>query len=657
MIRGPAKPQAPASFPRNARKTWFAGFQWLAPALVALVTFAAFAPALSAGFVAWDDDRNFVANIHYRGLGGPQLAWMWSTFHLGHYVPLSWMTLGLDYNIWGMNPFGYHLTNILLHSVNAVLVYFVARKLLRLGVGDRAADKHPAINHETITLAAVLAALVFSVHPLRVESVAWITERRDVFSGCWLTLTIALYLRAVASGTGTATTDNMQPRRWRWYIASLAAFACGMLSKASVMTVPVVLLVVNVYPLRRLTGDSGDSGDSGDRGDTGVGGWLRSDARRVYVELLPFGIVAAAMAALSIVALKPPDQLAIGGKLAVSAYSLAFYVAKTLAPWGLAPLYEMPSQVDPFAAPYLMAYVVTTAVAAFTWSVRRRWPAATAALIVYVVMLLPTIGIVQNGPQIAADRYTYHAAPALAILAGAAFLVAATRWPIASRMAGAVLVLTLGSASWQQSTVWHDSESLWTRVLAVDSASSIAHVGLGSDLARRDRLPEAIGEYERGLRINPDYAEGHNNLGVALVRVGRMDDAVTHYQRAVALKPLHDEAYSNWGVALARQGDLARAIEHYEHALRLNLENADAHVNWGNALVRLDKPGEAIVHYRAALELRPDNADAHLNWGVALAREKNFDGAIEQFTAALALQPGLAEAREYLERAMRRGRP
>ncbi len=629
-----------------ARTKWkgtqSARVRWLVPTLVALITIAAFIPALSAGFVTWDDDRNFTNNLHWRGLGLSQFKWMWSTFHMGHYVPLSWMTLGLDYAIWGMNPVGYHLTNLLLHAVNAVLVYFVARQLLRLAAPSAATDD------ARVSWAAGFAALVFAVHPLRVESVAWITERRDVLSGCFYTLTVACYLRAVGTGAnggtdadthGYAATDSAPGRGWYWM--SVIAFVFGMLAKASVMTVPAVLLALNVYPLRRLPAH---------------GGWRHrlggADARRVYMQVLPFVAIAVAMAGLSIVALKPPDQLPAGGKVAVSAYSLAFYFAKSLLPLDLSPLYEMPQQVDPFATPFLLAYATVAIGVVGTWFVRKQWPAFAAAMVVFVVVLLPTIGIVQNGPQLAADRYTYHAAPALAMLAGAGFLLAVARWPAATKLSGAGLVFTLGAASWQQSKVWHDSETLWTRALAVDSTSSIAQVGLANEFARQGRLPDAIERYNRGLAINPAYAEGHNNLGIALVRVGRLDEALPHHERAAALKPDYSEAYSNWGIALARHGSLPLAIENYQRALKLDPENVDAQVNWGNALVRMDSLTEAVPHYEAALAVRPDDAEAHLNWGVSLARAKNFDEAIVHFTAALSIQPNLTEAKAYLDRAM-----
>src|SRR3989475_7114580 len=236
---------------------------WLVPALIALVTFAAFLPVLQNQFVDWDDQRNFLDNHHYRGLGWTHLRWMWTT-HLGHYIPLTWMTLGLDYVLWGMNPLGYHLTNLLLHAANAVLFYFVAFRILGLGLPDPG-DRRQA----DLVLSAGFAALVFAIHPLRVESVAWVTERRDVLSGLFYLSAILIYLRTCERGE----------RGRGWYWAAVGLFACALLSKSMVVNLPVVLLILDVYPLRRLGGSIG---------------WWSEPARRGYVEKIPFVLLAAA---------------------------------------------------------------------------------------------------------------------------------------------------------------------------------------------------------------------------------------------------------------------------------------------------------------------------------------------------------------------------
>ena len=582
---------------------------------MALVTFVVFLPALQNDFVAWDDDRNFLQNTGFRGLGLTELRWMWTTFHLGHYVPLSWMTLGLDYTVWGMNPVGYHLTNLALHACNAALVYLIARRLFALTM-----DEHDAPHAAS---AAALAALLFSVHPLRVESVAWATERRDVLSYFFFLLSILSYLRFVA---GRAAKD---------YATAVVACVAALLSKGTAVTLPAILLLLNVYPLRRLGG---------------VSGWWTPSARRVLRELAPFFLLAMAAATMTLVALQHLEQLGPGDKLTVSTFSLAFYVLKTVAPIDLSPLYTMPAEVDLSAPRYLISYAAIVLAGAAMWRYRHRFPGGVAAAIAFFVLVFPLLGFVQNGPQIAADRYTYYAAPALTLMA-AWMLTHLLKPSLVPAVSVAALAL-LAVLSWQQIHVWHDSASLWSRVLHVEPDSPIGHNNWGNVLMQRGTANDAITEYERAITLSPRYAEAHNNLGVALTRVGRAGEAVDHYRRALAIDPRYADAQNNWGIAAVQQGDASGAMEHYRLSLAINPSNADAHTNWGNALVRLGRPAEAVRHYEEAVGLKPDHADAHLNWGVALARQGKLTEAIGQFRLALSINPNSVEAKEYLERAM-----
>jgi protein O-mannosyl-transferase len=592
---------------------------------IGALTFLAFVPALGASFVSWDDEKNFLTNPHYRGLGLEQLRWMWTTFHLGHYVPLSWMTLGADYELWGMDARGYHLTNLMLHALTAVVVFFLARRLLRVTFHGRSDASANAIDG-----GAFIAALVFAVHPLRVESVAWVTERRDVLSGVFFFSSILLYVRSREVEAATS-------KQRRDYWLAVALFLCALLSKATAMTLPAVLALLDVHPLRRLGGDRG---------------WRGVQARRVYVELLPFALLSAAAALLSIIALHPPPQLDVAQKLAVSAYGIAFYLGKTLVPARLSPLYSMPLRVDPSDARFIVAYAVVLGLAAAMWFGRRRFPGIVTALLVFVVVTLPMLGVVQNGPQIAADRYTYHAAPALALIVGG---VVVTLWRQSTyrlvSLGAVVAIAAMGVATWKQTTIWHDSLSLWSRVLELDDDAPIAHSAYATLMLSSGRLEEAMAHSERAVALAPDYPEAHNNLGVALSRRGQYANALEQFQRALDLEPKNDEAYNNLGIVTVLQGDIPRAIEYYRRSLELNPDNAGAEINWGNALVRQRQFVEAIPHYRQALIIRPDQSDAHLNWGVALAQQGNYAEAVAHFRAALAIDPANEEAQRYLQRA------
>src|SRR3989449_7161005 len=290
-----------------------------------------------------------------------------------------------------MNPLGYHPTNLLLHAANAVGFFFIARRLLALALPG------PSEHDHALAVSAGFAALVFAIHPLRVESVAWVTERRDVLSGLFYLFAILLYLRACegrARGRG-------------WYWLSVAAFVGALLSKSMVVNLPIVLLILDVYPLRRLGG---------------AVGWWSAPARRVYVEKIPFVLLAAVASAVALMAQLSHDtmvsvvQLSGLGRLAVSGYGLRFYLWKTGAPANLSPPYQLPPTVNPWAPPFLVSYGVVLAITAIVLALRRRVPGLPAAWVAYIVVLLPVLGIFQSGPQIAADRYTYLAGLGWAIL-------------------------------------------------------------------------------------------------------------------------------------------------------------------------------------------------------------------------------------------------
>ena len=568
----------------TARRPW-------RPALaIALLTFVCFAPTLRNGFVNWDDDRNFLLNTSWRGLAPANLAWMWTTFHLGHYVPLSWMTLGTDYVLWGMNPAGYHLTNNILHSASSAFVFLIALRLYR-------AVKAPSTRkgQEEDWVPAAVAALFFALHPLRVESVAWITERRDVLSevlylGCVLT-----YLRHHDA------TRTHAPRRWLLPLL----FACALLSKATAVSLPVVMMILDVYPLRRLGGAIG---------------WKGASAKAAIVEKLPYLALAVVAGVLSVVALPPRAQLPGAGKAAAAFYSLAFYVWKTAVPLELSPLYPMPRHLDPLEFRFVASGALLALLAAIFVVRHRTWPGVTACFAAFLVITLPMLGGVQNGPQIAADRYTYHAAPALALLVGAAFDALQQRRRLLARAAGAALVAVLAFLTVLQVGVWHDSMTFWSFVAAREPDSGLALNGLALELVSQGRLAEGIAAYGRALAADPELAEAENNMGVALRSSGETAAARLHLARAVQLDPAYADARVNLGSALSAAGDVPGAVEQFRSALAENPRLASAQFNWGNALFRSGDYAGALERYEAALAIDPAHAGAARNREVARAR-------------------------------------
>lgn len=576
--------------------------RFLAPLTVSLLTFLAFLPALANEFVNWDDAAFLLDVPQYRGLGWEHLRWMFTAFHSAHYQPLTSLTYGLDFHFWGLEPLGYHLTSILLHTGNALLFYLLCLRLLARDA-TQAAD----------VLGAALAALLFALHPLRVESVAWISERRDVLSGFFYLLTVHCWLRGVRTPDGS---------RRLWAVLAWSSYLLALLSKAMVVTLPAVLVILDIYPLGRLSGSPAD--------------WLDGRYRAVWREKIAFAVPALAFAALAFHAQAESRSLvswADAGwidRAAQALLGLSFYLWKTLLPLRLSPLYEWYWQSEPlrFVLGGALAAAVTGAV------VLMRRPAVSAAYAAYVVTLLPVLGIVKSGPQTVADRYSYLACLPLAVLAGAGARNLARRWTDGRHGGQAAISVVavaalMGGLSWltfRQISVWRDSISLWSHALRLEPASFVARINLGAAYFERGRRGEAVLLLDEHMQIHPrdsgsgleairitarkwetlpEVAKPHNDAGVARSARGEWDMAVWHFRKALRLDPSLWRTHNNLGLAHYRQGRFKEAVESYEECLRLAPRFAEGRTNLGIALMRLGRSDEAVAHFKEAVARDP----------------------------------------------------
>lgn len=548
---------------------------------IALVTFVAFAPVLRAGFVAWDDHYNFLDNPHYRGLGWAQFTWMLTTAWSGHWIPLTWLTLSVDWALWGMNPFGYHLTNLVLHAANGALCFALAARIL--------ARSMPSMTASPIRTGAAAAALVFAVHPLRAEAVAWVSERRDVLSGLFYLVAVLTYLEAVEAEPG---------RRRRWMALSVAAFVLAMLSKAIVVSLPIALLVLDVYPLRRLRGSDGES--------------RLGALRPLLIEKLPYVVVAVAgafAAARLATAFKTVADYPLWVRPSVFGDNLVLYAWNTVLPSHLSPLYELPPRWDPRDPGLLVGLVVPAAVTVVLLAARRRWPAGLAVWAVYVSTLVPVAGlIVHTGPQIAADRYSYLACLGFALLLGGAVchvqrtdrLTRAARGLVNATVVGGLLALA--TLAWKQSAVWQDTVSLWRQAVAVDPACARCQNGLGAAQHNAGASAAALGPLQRAVALRPDMADFHADLGIVLLWLDRAEEAVPHLQHAVQAYPGNLDLRAHLGTALVRTQQLEDGQEHLESVLRRRPDHVEALVAMGFASIETGRLDDAVAHFeRAAL--------------------------------------------------------
>ncbi|HEY2993184.1 MAG TPA: tetratricopeptide repeat protein [Methylomirabilota bacterium] len=588
---------------------------------IAAAAFTAFASALPAGFVEWDDHYNFLNNPHYRGLGLAQLRWMLTSAWSGHWTPLTWLTLSADFTVWGMDPFGYHFTSLVLHAATAGVFFVVAARLL--------ASAQPETAPGAIRAGAAVAALFFALHPLRAESVAWISERRDVLSGLLYVLTVLTYLRA-AETAGAA--------RRRWLALSVAVYALAMLSKAIVMSLPVVLLVLDAYPLRRLAGR-----------------W-----RQRLLEKLPYaalGAAGAVVAARVAIGFESRAEYPLWARPAAFGYNLVFYLEKTVLPQGLSPLYELPARWEISDSRLLVGLTLSLVATVALIAARRRWPAGLAAWTAYAITVAPVGGLaVHNGPQIAADRYTYLACMGVAVLAGGAWSLALARHLLAPRLrrtagaAVAVALLGLGVLSWQQAAIWHDSVTLWAHATSVDPTCARCQNRLGASLHAAGLSSAGVIPLQRAVALRPDIPNFRGDLGQVLVWLNRPAEAVPQLERAVEAFPDNAALQSALGAALTQAGRPDEARRRLETALRNRPDDVGALTQMGFALVATAQPAAAVPYFERAISQAPRAVAARYGLTRAVVALGDHARAERELAALRALDPRAAALAEGARR-------
>jgi tetratricopeptide (TPR) repeat protein len=627
--------------------------------LIFLITVVAYIPAMRGGYI-WDDDSYITENPTLRTADGLRRIWF-EPKASPQYYPLVHTAFWVEYHLWQLHPFGYHLVNVLLHAFNAILLLLVLRYLRVPG--------------------AWLAAAFFALHPVHVESVAWITERKNVLSGFFYLSSALAYLR-FANVTGdpanTALSSDIDPltstessRSWGFYAFSLFLFLCALLSKTVTCTLPAAILLVLWWKRGRIY-------------------W------RDILALIPYFVVGA-LFGLTTVWLEKYHVGAQGeewvlsflDRCLVAGRALWFYAGKLVWPHKLTFIYPR-WQIDSGVWWQYLFPAAAVAVIFILWSLRRRiGKGPLVAVLFFAGTLVPALGFFDVYPMrfsFAADHFQYLASIGLIALATAGITTLFGRLGPRQSTIGFVVCMAVlfafGVLVWKQSTIYGDAETLYRDTISKNPHAWMAHYNLGVLLVNRGRFDEVMAHFSEALRLQPDDADAHYNLGVALEKQGRLEEAmahfsevvrlrpdyadahysmavilarqskfneaISHYSQALRVNPNYAEAHNNLGVALFSLGKLDKAIEHYRTALKLDPNFGKAHNNLGNALIQKGKLDEAIAHYSRALEIRAHYPEAHNNLGVALARQGKIDAAIVQFEKALQLKPDYTQARANL---------
>jgi len=563
---------------------------------LALVTLLVYLPVRHHGFLLFDDPDYLTDNATVQaGLSWAGLQWALTTWHANNWHPITWLSHMLDCDLFGLDAGAHHLVSALIHAANAALLFTLLWRLTR-----------------RLWPAAVVAAL-FAWHPLRVESVAWIAERKDVLSALFGLLTLHAYVRYVESRSSAGAGDKRPPRRDRRFYGLtpvLGCFALGLLAKPMLVTLPFVFLLLDYWPLQRSPAgpDLEPPAPAPEKSSVAKLSW-----RSLVAEKWPFFALAAGSAivtvlaqrAEAIVGLTPcPLEVRVGNAI----LSYGRYLLKTFWPADLAVLYPLSTHV-PWVS-VLAAAVVLVALSAYAWHFRQSRPHVLVGWLWFLGTLVPVIGLVQVGGQAMADRYTYIPSIGLCL----ALVWEAARWrpaggrsaPATAAIAALVLVAAIACTD-RQLRYWQDTETLFTHTLAVTTDNAVAHVNLGVALEAQGHRTPALRHYLEAVRINPDLAQAQNNLANLQDELGQSDDALSHYQAALRLKPNALLIQLNLGTLLVKLGRFAEAKDLYTAAAKAHPNDARPHYLLGKAWLRQNRSSEALAEFREALRRNPDD--------------------------------------------------
>ncbi len=641
--------------------------------LVGIITFLVFLPSLQNNFVEWDDSQYVFENPHIRSFDLNLFRWAFFDFYASNWHPLTWISHALDYAIWGLNPLGHHLTNNLLHAVNAFLVVLLAVRLIeaavvhsRFTIHDSSASADPpgADASRFTLIAAGTTGLLFGLHPVHVESVAWVAERKDLLCAFFFLLSIIMYTKYVTDtsqitrGKGQKTKglahskkDNMpgtESREQRAVYSMLHAlyamryalcfFILALLSKPMAVSLPIVLLILDWYPFNRITSFK--------------------TFRTAFIEKFPFVVLSIISSVLTIMAQREAIELnefvPLSVRLIMAASSLVAYLWKMALPVNLIPYYPYPANVSFFSLEYLSPLVLISVITILSFVAVRRQRVWLSVWSYYLVTLAPVLGILQVGGQAMADRYSYLPSIGPFLLCGAGvawvsgYLTRSGEHSLALRRfwyAAALSVLvSLSYLTVKQIDIWKNSINLWSYVIEKEPGIPFAYNNIGIAFFKKEQLDQAIEAFQSSIRLDPQYYKAHLNLGNAYAKKGLKYKALEEYQVVARLNPGSAETHYQLGSALNAAGFPNEAVEQWRIAVRLKPDFGDAHNNLAAALYNKGLVAEALEHYLIYANLEPDNAVAHLNLGSAYAAAGSYDKAIEHFETALRLNPDLADA-------------
>jgi tetratricopeptide (TPR) repeat protein len=566
-------------------------------------------------FIGFDDPLYVTENRYVReGLTFEGVVWSFNFTdkEKTYWHPLTWLSHMFDYHLYGLDPGMHHRTNLILHLINTLLLFLLLRKLTG-----------------ALWKSAFVAAL-FALHPINVDTVAWIAQRKNLLSTVFWMLTILAYVNY-----------SKQPNLFK-YLLTAAVFCLGLMTKPMLVSLPFVLLLIDYWPLGRFD-------------FKGIPRFFH-----LVLEKIPFFILSALSVIMSSLSVKTFGTMASGESIpmtlrfgnALVAYIK--YIGNMLWPHNLAIFYPYPQVVPLWQAIGAGAGIAGITIGVFL--VIRAKPYLGVGWMWYLGTLFPVLGLVQVGLWPAmADRFAYIPFIGLFIMIAWGIPVVVPNWPYRNKVLAIISVFLLANlmaSTWVQTKYWKESLTLYQHAVDVTENNDVMHYNLGVTYAERGRFAQAIRHYLKALQITPNFSQAHNNLGTVCLKLGRTNDAFRHYREALKVDPDFAEAHCNLGKILAEEGRSEEAIRHYREALRIDPDLSEAHYNLGNVLVKEGRSEDAIRNYRAALRIDPDFSKAYNNLGLILITQGKIGGAITCFKEALRVDPGFPEAQNNLQKTL-----
>jgi tetratricopeptide (TPR) repeat protein len=628
--------------------------EWIICFFLIAATLAVYWQVTDYDFVNYDDINYITENPPVRsGLSLKGIAWAFSTTHASNWHPLTWLSHMLDVQLFELKPGWHHLVNVFFHILNTVLLFLILNRTTR-----------------ALWPSAFVAAL-FALHPLHVESVAWVAERKDVLSTFFWMLTMGAYVFYV---------EKPDTKK---YLLTLGFFVLGLMAKPMLVTLPFVLLLLDYWPLKRFQIPTPAGRDSSGTLDANNPGAKKKKSKKsaardnaeikkalqpsgqwpallaLIKEKIPFFVLSAASGIITFYAQKKGgavgslDILPFNARMANAIVSYVDYIGKMIWPRNLAVFYPHPGMLPVWLV--LGSALTLLIITVLVLRSAKRFPYLATGWLWYLGTLVPVIGLVQVGLQALADRYTY--VPLIGI-----FVIIAWGVPELTRKwhhqktlmaVSCSLILTiLMFSTWSQAKYWQNSIKLFEHAIKATADNYVAHNNLGVALTKIGEKEKAAFHYSEAIRIKPNYENAHYNLGNYLASQGMTSEAISHYSEAIRIKPNYSKAHSNLGAMLASQGKFQEAIVQYEKAIRIEPANASFYYNLGMALASMNRYDEAINRFREALLIQPNYAEVHNDLGMVLAIQGKTGEAIAHFREALLLKPNFAPARQNLNRAM-----